>query len=302
METPYLKSFKAFLQLEKGLSPASIIAYLQDLKKLIEFVEIHELNKGLLQLELNDLQEFITYLNELGLSVNSQARIISSLKAFFQYLIIEDVLTEDPALLLSAPKLARSLPSVLTHHEIELLIANLDHSKKEGTRNRAILEVLYACGLRVSELTHLKLSNMYLHIGFIKVIGKGNKERMIPIGEQAIKHLEYYLLDRKKMTNIKSESEDIVFLNRRGGQLTRNMIFIIIKELAQKAGIDKKVSPHTFRHTFATHLIEGGANLRIVQDLLGHKSIVTTEIYTHLDMSYLKETIQRFHPRHQKES
>ncbi len=298
METPYIKSFKAFLALEKGLSPASITAYLQDLKKLTEFIEIHALNKGLSQLELNDLQNFITYLNELGLSVNSQARIISSLKAFFRYLILEDVLLEDPALLLSAPKLARSLPSVLTHQEIELLIATIDHSKKEGSRNRAILEVLYACGLRVSELTNLKLSNMYLHIGFIKVIGKGNKERMVPIGDQAIKHLEFYLLDRNQMTNIKPESEDIVFLNRRGGQLTRNMIFIIIKDLAKKAGIDKKVSPHTFRHTFATHLIEGGANLRIVQDLLGHKSIVTTEIYTHLDMGYLKETIQLFHPRH----
>jgi len=301
METPYIKSFRAFLQLEKGLSPASITAYLQDLKKLIEFIELHELNKGLSQLILSDLQQFITYLNELGLSVNSQARIISSLKAFFRYLIIEEVLTDDPALLLSAPKLARSLPSVLTHYEIELLISNLDHSKKEGTRNRAILEVLYACGLRVSELTNLKLSNMYLHIGFIKVIGKGNKERMIPIGGQAIKYLEFYLLDRNKMENIKLKSEDIVFLNRRGSQLTRNMIFIIIKELAKKAGIEKKVSPHTFRHTFATHLIEGGANLRIVQDLLGHKSIVTTEIYTHLDIEYLKETIQRFHPRHQKE-
>lgn len=301
MESPYVKSFKAFLQLEKGLSPASIIAYLQDLRKLIEFVAIHELNKGLLELTLNDLQAFITYLNELGLSINSQARIISSMKAFFRYLIIEDVLQEDPAILLSAPKLARSLPSVLTHHEIELMITNLDHSKKEGTRNRAILETLYACGLRVSELTNIKLSNMYLHIGFIKVIGKGNKERMIPIGDQAIKYLEFYLLDRNKMSNIKTESEDIVFLNRRGGQLTRNMIFIIIKELAKKAGIEKKVSPHTFRHTFATHLIEGGANLRVVQDLLGHKSITTTEIYTHLDMSYLKETIQLFHPRHQKE-
>jgi integrase/recombinase XerD len=301
MESPYVKSFKAFLQLEKGLSPASIIAYLQDLRKLIEFVAIHELNKGLLELTLNDLQAFITYLNELGLSINSQARIISSMKAFFRYLIIEDVLQEDPAILLSAPKLARSLPSVLTHHEIELMITNLDHSKKEGTRNRAILETLYACGLRVSELTNIKLSNMYLHIGFIKVIGKGNKERMIPIGDQAIKYLEFYLLDRNKMSNIKTESEDVVFLNRRGGQLTRNMIFIIIKELAKKAGIEKKVSPHTFRHTFATHLIEGGANLRVVQDLLGHKSITTTEIYTHLDMSYLKETIQLFHPRHQKE-
>ncbi|BDS12188.1 site-specific tyrosine recombinase XerD [Aureispira anguillae] len=301
MELPYIKSFRAFLQLEKGLSAASIEAYLQDLSKLLQFMKIHELNRGLSELLLKDLQDFIAYLNELGLSINSQARIVSSLKAFFRYLVIEEVIADDPALLLSAPKLARSLPSVLSYQEIEQLIAAIDHSKKQGTRNRAIIEVLYACGLRVSELTHLKLSNMYLHIGFIKVIGKGNKERMIPIGEQAIKHLNFYLQDRNQMPNIKLASEDIVFLNRRGGQLTRNMIFIIIKELAIRAGIDKKVSPHTFRHSFATHLIEGGANLRVVQDLLGHKSIVTTEIYTHLDMGYLTDTINRFHPRNQSE-
>lgn len=299
MESSHIKSFKAFLRLEKGLSPASVEAYLQDLKKLVQFMEIHELNKGLSNLMLKDLQAFITYLNELGLSINSQARIISSLKAFFRYLIIEETIVDDPALLLSAPKLARSLPSVLTYQEIEQLIAAIDHSKKEGIRNRAILEVLYACGLRVSELTNLKLSNIYLEVGFIKVIGKGNKERIIPIGTEAIKHVQFYLLNRNQMNNIKPASEDILFLNRRGGQLTRNMIFIIIKELAQKAGIEKKVSPHTFRHSFATHLIEGGANLRIVQELLGHKSIVTTEIYTHLDISYLKETIQTFHPRSQ---
>jgi len=293
----YSKSFEAFLKLEKGLSVASVEAYLQDMKKLEQFMEMDVEEKGISDLELNDLQLFITYLNELGLSVNSQARIISSLKAFFRFLMIEEVIFDDPSLLLSAPKLSRSLPTVLTHQEIEQLIAAIDHSKKEGLRNRAILEVLYACGLRVSELTGLRLSNIYLHINFVKVIGKGNKERMIPIGEEAIKHLEFYIQERNKMTNIKSESEDIVFLNRRGGQLSRNMIFMIIKDLTQKAGIEKKVSPHTFRHTFATHLIEGGANLRVVQDLLGHKSIITTEIYTHLDMDYLKETIQMFHPR-----
>jgi integrase/recombinase XerD len=293
----YSNSFEAFLKLEKGLSMASVEAYLQDMKKLGQFMEMHVAEKGISDLELKDLQLFITYLNELGLSVNSQARIISSLKAFFRYLMIEEVVLNDPSLLLSAPKLSRSLPTVLTHEEIEQLIAVIDHSKKEGIRNRAILEVLYACGLRVSELTGLRLSNIYLHINFIKVIGKGNKERMIPIGEQAIKHLEFYIQERNKMTNIKTVSEDIVFLNRRGGQLSRNMIFMIIKDLTQKAGIEKKVSPHTFRHTFATHLVEGGANLRVVQDLLGHKSIITTEIYTHLDMDYLKETIQMFHPR-----
>lgn len=297
MTIPYFKAFEAFLKLEKGLSPASVEAYLFDLKKLHQFMDLQEWDKGFTQLQLQDLQNFISYLNELGLSVNSQARIVSSLKAFFRFLILEEVIEENPSLLLEAPKLSRSLPTVLTHGEIEQLIAAIDHSKKEGIRNRAILEVLYACGLRVSELTHLKLSNMYLNIGFIKVIGKGNKERMVPIGEEAIKHLEFYLQDRAQMPNIKPESEDIVFLNRRGRQLTRQMVFIFLKELAKIAGFEKKVSPHAFRHTFATHLIEGGANLRVVQDLLGHKSIVTTEIYTHLDMNYLKETIRMFHPR-----
>lgn len=297
MTIPYFNAFEAFLKLEKGLSPASVEAYLFDLKKLHQFMDLQEWDKGFTHLQLQDLQNFISYLNELGLSVNSQARIISSLKAFFRFLILEEVIEENPSLLLEAPKLSRSLPTVLTHGEIEQLIAAIDHSKKEGIRNRAILEVLYACGLRVSELTHLKISNMYLNIGFIKVIGKGNKERMVPIGEEAIKHLEFYLQDRAQMTNIKPESEDIVFLNRRGRQLTRQMVFIFLKELAKIAGFEKKVSPHAFRHTFATHLIEGGANLRVVQDLLGHKSIVTTEIYTHLDMNYLKETIRMFHPR-----
>ncbi len=297
MQLIHAKSFEAFLQLEKGLSQATVCAYLQDLKKLQEFIEIQEINKGVSQLELKDLQLFITYLNELGLRVNSQARIISSLKAFFRFLIIEEIIIDDPSLLLSAPKSARTLPVVLSYEQIEKLTAAIDHSKKEGIRNRAIIEVLYACGLRVSELTNLKLSNTYFDIGYVKVRGKGNKERIIPIGEEAIKHLKFYIADRNKMSNIKSGSEDIVFLNRRGGQLTRNMIFIIIRELSKKAGIKQKVSPHTFRHTFATHLIEGGANLRVVQDLLGHKSIITTEIYTHLDMNYLKETINMFHPR-----
>lgn len=299
MSIPHINSFQAFLQLEKGLSTASIEAYLFDLRKLLEYLDIAELNKGLSALTLQDLQGFLHYLNELGLSANSQARMISSIKAFFRYLCLEEIVQDDPALLLSAPKLARSLPEILTYTEIEQLCEAIDHSKKEGTRNRAIIEVLYACGLRVSELTHLQLSNTYLHIGFIKVVGKGNKERMVPIGAAAIKHIEFYLQYRQQMNNIKPASEDILFLNRRGGQLTRNMIFIIVKDLAQKAGINKKISPHTFRHSFATHLIEGGASLRIVQDLLGHKSIVTTEIYTHLDMSYLKETIQQFHPRNQ---
>jgi len=293
----YLNAFEIFLKLEKGLSPASITAYLQDLRKLQQFMEINDYQKSVLHLQLDDLQKFVTYLNELDLAASSQARIISGLKAFFEYLLLENLIEENPTELLQAPKLSRHLPAVLTPEEVELMIAAIDHSKKEGLRNRAIIEVFYACGLRVSELTHLQLSNLYLDVGFIKVIGKGNKERMIPIGETAIKHLLFYLQDRKQMNNIKTESEDIVFLNRRGRQLSRNMIFMIVKDLAKQAQIDKKVSPHTFRHTFATHLIEGGANLKVVQDLLGHQSIITTEIYTHLDMSYLRETIQMFHPR-----
>jgi integrase/recombinase XerD len=298
-EHHYIPSFTTYLTLEKGLSTASVAAYKQDLKKLLEYLEIQAIEKSLVALSLEDLQAYITYLNELGLSVNSQARMISGLKAFYAFLILEDLVLEDPTLLLMAPKLTRHLPAVLSASEIEQMVGEIDHSKKEGLRNRAIIEVLYACGLRVSELTNLKLSNLYLEVGFLKVIGKGNKERMIPIGETAIKHLAFYLHERDQMSNIHPDSKNIVFLNRRGKQLTRVMIFIIVKDLAKKAAIDKKISPHTFRHSFATHLIEGGANLKVIQDLLGHKSIVTTEIYTHMDMSFLRETVQQFHPRNQ---
>ena len=298
-EHHYIPSFTTYLTLEKVLSTASVAAYKQDLKKLLEYLEIQAIEKSLVALSLEDLQAYITYLNELGLSVNSQARMISGLKAFYAFLILEELVQEDPTLLLMAPKLTRHLPAVLSASEIEQMVGEIDHSKKEGLRNRAIIEVLYACGLRVSELTNLKLSNLYLEVGFLKVIGKGNKERMIPIGETAIKHLAFYLHERDQMSNIHPDSKNIVFLNRRGKQLTRVMIFIIVKDLAKKAAIDKKISPHTFRHSFATHLIEGGANLKVIQDLLGHKSIVTTEIYTHMDMSFLRETVQQFHPRNQ---
>lgn len=293
----YKKGFKNFLQLEKRLSPASVIAYLQDLDKLDQFLALSEYEGNIQGLALEHLQEFLAMLHELGLSATSQARIISGIKAFFQYLLIEEVLTKDPSLLLQLPKLGKKLPAVLEYEEIEALIRAIDHSKKEGTRNRAILEVLYACGLRVSELTHLQLSNLYLEVGYIRVVGKGNKERLVPIGEQAVKHLNFYLHERQQQEKVHPDSRDIVFLNRRGKQLTRNMIFIIIKDLAKAIGLEKKISPHTFRHSFATHLVEGGANLRVVQDLLGHSSITTTELYTHLDSSYLQETIQTFHPR-----
>lgn len=293
----YRKGFKAFLKLEKELSPASIAAYFQDLDKLEQFLELSAYEGNIQALELEQLQDFLAMLHELGLSATSQARIISGIKAFFQYLFLEEVVLKDPSLLLQTPKLGKKLPAVLEYEEIEALIRAIDHSKKEGTRNRAILEVLYACGLRVSELTHLQLSNLYLEVGYIRVIGKGNKERLVPIGEQAIKHLNFYLQERQQQENVHPDSRDIVFLNRRGKQLTRNMIFIIIKDLAKAIGLEKNISPHTFRHSFATHLVEGGANLRVVQDLLGHSSITTTELYTHLDSSYLQETIQEFHPR-----
>lgn len=294
------EEFLDFLKLEKGLSPASVQAYQYDLKKLEDFLDLQEGERGLLETELSDLQALLLYLNELGLGVNSQARLVSSLKAFFKFLILEERIEQDPALLLAAPKPQRHLPAVLTHDELAALIAAIDHSTAHGLRNRAMLEVLYACGLRVSELTGLRLSNLHLEAGFIRVIGKGNKERIIPIGEEAIKHLGYYLDLRKQQTNIDPEHTDVVFLNRRGKQITRNMVFMIIKELVKIADLQKNVSPHTFRHTFATHLVEGGANLRVVQDLLGHRSIVTTEIYTHLDLSYLQETVQTFHPRNSR--
>ncbi|MCP4440997.1 MAG: site-specific tyrosine recombinase XerD [Aureispira sp.] len=296
----YIKSFDAFLRLEKGLSKASIEAYMSDLKKLNNFLKHAELDKlSIANLALEHLQQFIHYLNELGLSPNSQARIVSSLKAFFRFLMIENIILTDISELLSAPKLHRNIPTVLSYQEVVELFNTIDHSKKEGTRNRAILEVLYACGLRVSELVNLKLSNLYFDVGFVRIIGKGNKERLVPIGESAIKHVRFYLQERNQQENIDPKSRDIVFLNRRGKQLSRNMVFIIIQKLAKESKLTKTVSPHTFRHTFATHLIEGGADLKIVQDLLGHESIITTEIYTHLDMAYLKETIQLFHPRSQ---
>ncbi len=293
----YKMGFKAFLQLERNLSPASITAYEQDLDKLDQFLDLSAYEGNIQELNLNDLQDFLAMLHELGLSARSQARIISGLKTFFRFLLTEEVLKKNPAMLLETPKLSRKLPAVLDYEEIEALIGAIDHSKKEGLRNRAILEVLYACGLRVSELTHLKVSNLHLEVGYIRVVGKGNKERLVPIGEQAIKHLNFYLHERHQQENIHPDSRDITFLNRRGKQLTRNMIFMIIKDLAKTINLQKNISPHTFRHSFATHLVEGGANLRVVQDLLGHSSITTTELYTHLDSQYLHETVQEFHPR-----
>jgi integrase/recombinase XerD len=300
MLVPYIKSFEAYLQLEKGLAQASIFAYLNDLRKLDEYFELKGLNFSVQGLSLQSLQEFLQYLNELGFASASQARMLSGIKSFFSFLVLEKILEISPAELLEAPKLDKKLPEVLSYDEIEMMLNSIDLSKAEGHRNRAMIEVLYACGLRVSELTGLRVSSLYPEIGFVRVIGKGNKERLVPIGESALKQLGFYLEDRKQMDNIDKKSEDIVFLNRRGKQLTRNMIFLIVKEAAVAAGVDKNVSPHTFRHSFATHLLEGGADLRIVQQLLGHESITTTEIYTHLDMQYLRETLRSYHPRNRK--
>jgi len=300
MLVPYLKSFDAYLQLEKGLAQASIFAYMNDLKKLDEYFQLKTYNFPVQQLKLIHLQEFLQYLNELGFAATSQARMLSGIKSFFSYLVLEKILDISPAELLETPKLNKKLPEVLSFDEIELMLDSVDLSKPEGHRNRAMIEVLYACGLRVSELTGLRISGLYPEISFVRVIGKGNKERLVPIGETALKQVAFYLEDRKQMENIDRKSEDIVFLNRRGKQLTRNMIFLIVKEAATAAGIEKNVSPHTFRHSFATHLLEGGADLRIVQQLLGHESITTTEIYTHLDMNYLRETLRSYHPRNRK--
>jgi integrase/recombinase XerD len=248
-------------------------------------------------ISVNDLRLFINWINHLGMIPSSQARILSGIKAFYKYLLVEDIIYNSPAELLESPKKQRKLPDTLSINDINRLIAVIDLSKAEGVRNKAIIEVLYSCGLRVSELTELKLSNLYLEIEFVKVIGKGNKERLVPIGGEAIKALSIWINHVRGHTPIKKGEEDLVFLNRRGSRLTRVYIFMLIKQLAKMAGIKKSISPHTLRHSFATHLVEGGADLRAVQEMLGHESITTTEIYTHLDREYLKETIISYHPR-----
>jgi len=292
-----ISDFKTFLKLEKSLSENSIEAYINDVIKLTTFMEMRNIDLPPENIELSHLKEFIQWFNELGLSARSQARVISGIKAFYKYLLLEDVIEKDPTTLLESPKIGRKLPEVLSVKEIDLIISQIDLSKPEGQRNKAMIEVLYSCGLRVSELTGLKLSNVYFDQGFIRVIGKGNKERLVPIGSKAIHEIDFYLADRNKLTSISRDSEDILFLNRRGHKLTREMVFTIIRDLVKKSGIKKNVSPHTFRHSFATHLIDGGADLRAVQEMLGHESILTTEIYTHLDRQYLRDAIIRFHPR-----
>jgi len=288
--------FRDYLQLEKSLSLHSIAAYSSDIEKLVQYLQVYSIQKTPSEIELKDLQEFVKWIGGLNMTASSQARIISGLKAFYKFCLLENITKTDPTVLLSSPKLKRTLPDTLSFEEIESIISQIDLSKPEGVRNKAILETMYSCGLRVSELVNLKLSNLYLDVGFIRVTGKGDKERLIPIGEAAIKHITIYREHTRLHIGIKKGEEDILFLNRRGRRMTRVMIFIFIKALAQQAGITKNISPHTFRHSFATHLVEGGADLRAVQEMLGHESITTTEIYTHLDRDYLRDTLQRFHP------
>ena len=296
MWEPYKKGFKAYLQLEKSLSENSVEAYLHDIEKLTSYFKQSEITKAPKEIVLKDLEHFLKWITELGLMPGSQARIISGLKSFFKYCLLEQIITADPTALLEAPKLKRTLPDTLSFEEIENIIGEIDLSKAEGGRNKAMLETLYSCGLRVTELINLRISCLYLDVGFVRVIGKGDKERLVPIGRDAVKYISIYKDDIRVHTPIQPGNEDILFLNRRGARLSRVMVFLIIKELAKKAGIKKTISPHTFRHSFATHLVEGGADLRAVQEMLGHESITTTEIYTHLDRKYLRNTLEKFHP------
>jgi len=299
MWEPYKKGFKSYLELEKSLSDNSVEAYLGDVEKLTAFLQASNLNKTPVQIDLKDLQAFVKWIAEFGITQSSQARAISGIKAFYKYCLLEDIITKDPTTLLEAPKLKRQLPDVLTFNEIENIIAQIDLNTPEGGRNKAILETMYSCGLRVSELVNLKLSQLYLDVGFIRVLGKGSKERLVPIGSVAIKYILIYRNNIRVHSPVQAGEEDLLFLNRRGKRLSRVMIFLIIKDLVKKAGITKIISPHTFRHSFATHLVEGGADLRAVQEMLGHESITTTEIYTHLDREFLRKTLQQFHPAFQ---
>ncbi|MEO7212197.1 site-specific tyrosine recombinase XerD [Mucilaginibacter sp.] len=292
-----IKGFKAYLKLERSLAGNSIEAYSRDLEKLYQYADSLLDKKSPKDFSLHDLRQFIAWVNELGMIPSTQSRIISGIKAFYKFLLMEDYISADPSELLETPKIQRKLPDTLSVVEINELIAAIDLSKPEGTRNKAMLEVLYGCGLRVSELTELKLSNLYPEIEFIKVTGKGSKERLVPIGGEAIRALKIWTDFVRVHIPIKKGEEDLVFLNRRGSRLSRVYVFLMIKDLAATVGLKKKISPHTFRHSFATHLVEGGADLRAVQEMLGHESITTTEIYTHLDREYLKSTIIGFHPR-----
>jgi len=292
-----IRQFRDYLKIERSLSGNSVEAYERDIVKFMQYLELVEPSIGPMQVKGKHIQLFLEYITELGMSAYSQARILSGIKAFFRFLLMEEIRDEDPSSLIDSPKLGRKLPDTLSFPEIEQILQAIDLSKPEGARNRAMLETLYSCGLRVTELVELKISNLFFEDGFIKVLGKGNKERLVPIGREARKFISIYRNEVRCHLTIVKGAENYVFLNRRGDKLTRVMVFTIIKDLVSKIGLDKTVSPHTFRHSFATHLIEGGADLRAVQDMLGHESITTTEIYTHLDRDYLQQIIKDFHPR-----
>jgi integrase/recombinase XerD len=293
----HIRHFGSYLKLERSLSVNSIEAYVRDVEKLAQFVEMKFKGISPLVITAKHLQGFLQYINELGMSAFSQARILSGIKAFYKYLLFEELIEKDPTSLIEGPKLGRKLPDTLDYDEIVALLEAIDLSKPEGGRNRAILEILYSSGLRVSELVELKIGQVYFDAGFLRVVGKGNKERLVPIGKDAMKYLKIYLNEIRIHVPVQKGFESHVFLNRRGKKLTRVMVFLFIKSLAAAIGLRKVISPHTFRHSFATHLIEGGADLRAVQEMLGHESITTTEIYTHLDRDYLRQVIQEFHPR-----
>lgn len=295
-----MRHFNNYLKLERSLSVNSVEAYLHDVAMLQQFIGMKYPQVSPTQVSTKLLQEFLQYVNELGMSAYSQARILSGIKAFYKYLMFEELIEKDPTALIEGPRLGRKLPDTLSYPEIEMLFNAIDLSTPEGARNRAMLEVLYSSGLRVSELVDLKLNNVYFDISFLRVTGKGNKERLVPIGRDAMKFMKIYIDEIRGKHPHKPPHKDssaYVFLNRHGKKLTRVMVFTIIKNLALSIGLNKTVSPHTFRHSFATHLIEGGADLRAVQEMLGHESITTTEIYTHLDRDYLRQVIQEFHPR-----
>jgi integrase/recombinase XerD len=299
MWEPYKKGFKGWLQLEKSLSDHSVEAYLHDIEMLTVYLQDNSILVNPSEIETNHLQHFIKWIAELGMSDTSQARIISGIRSFYKYCLIEQITKKDPTLLLEAPKLKRKLPDVLSFEEIENIISQIDLSKPEGGRNKAILETLYSSGLRVSELVNLKISQLYTDVGFIRVIGKGDKERLVPIGQSAVKYINIYRNNIRVHILAQPGHEDTLFLSKRGTGLSRVMIFLLLKDLVKKAGIKKTISPHSFRHSFATHLVEGGADLRAVQEMLGHASITTTEIYTHLDREFLRKTLETYHPAFQ---
>ena len=293
----YIEQFKNYLKLERALASNSIDAYSRDVTKLMEFLNMNKKIQDPLQVLPVDLLDFIKFINELGLSPYSQARIVSGIKGFYKYLTYENLISVDPSELIELPRLGRKLPDTLSIHEIDQLFEAIDMSKASGPRDRAMAETIYSAGLRVSELVNLKISNIYEDVGFLRILGKGNKERLTPIGKSALKFIKSYQHEVRNHMQIKSGQEDYLFLNRLGSKISRVSVFNLIKNLALRACINKKISPHTFRHSFATHLIEGGADLRAVQEMLGHESITTTEIYTHLDRDYLKQIIKEFHPR-----